>query len=385
MSPRKSVFSGVLVIAIALVFFGLAYSFADPPTAEITVAAGIPNVGVQETVSLTGNEGDTDITGYAWTLDTTPGGSTAALDDPASQTPSFVADVAGQYKVTLVVTNANGSSTPAELWINAGTYVGVGTVGGATPNTAEGQCGLCHSGNTTGWQGTHHSTKVEREIDGEGSSHYAGYCLGCHTVGYNADADNDGFDDFMGTAKSDTLNATYVADENTPVIDGDTDDVWRLAPALTVATGESDDYANCTSGCHDAGQDLIEGDVSVTLKALYSSDSLFIRASWSDPTASFTRGGSWSFDDTDSSWVKSSGQSEDRIAFYWPISGITGTLDDEGCMGKCHTVDGDGNPSAYGGEDLAYLTSGAADMWHSKAARSGAVTAASGSNLVIDS
>ena len=54
-------------------------------------------------------------------------------------------------------------------------------------------------------------------------------------------------------------------------------------------------------------------------------------------------------------------------------------------MNKCHLTDGDGNPSAYGDTDLAYLTAGTADMWHSKAARSGGVTSSSESNLVIDS
>ncbi|MHC4357103.1 MAG: PKD domain-containing protein [Planctomycetota bacterium] len=48
-------------------------------------------------------DGD-DIT-YLWTITTKPEGSAATLDDPTSATPTFVADIQGDYVISLVVTD----------------------------------------------------------------------------------------------------------------------------------------------------------------------------------------------------------------------------------------------------------------------------------------
>jgi chitodextrinase len=51
---------------------------------------------------------------YVWTLDSKPVGSTAAISDPGSVTPSVVVDKAGMYSISLVVTDAHGlASEPA--------------------------------------------------------------------------------------------------------------------------------------------------------------------------------------------------------------------------------------------------------------------------------
>ena len=40
------------------------------------------------------------------------------------------------------------------------------------------------------------ASMLERGLDGTLSNHYGENCIGCHTVGYDVDANNNGFDDF---------------------------------------------------------------------------------------------------------------------------------------------------------------------------------------------
>jgi hypothetical protein len=81
--------------------------------------------------------------------------------------------------------------------LTAGTYVGVGTVGGATP--AMPQCGVCHADVVADWAQTGHATKLERAVEGLDSDHYSENCISCHVVGFNkaATAVNGGFDDVL--------------------------------------------------------------------------------------------------------------------------------------------------------------------------------------------
>jgi hypothetical protein len=55
-------------------------------------------------------DGDEPLT-YAWTLLETPEGSAAALSDPTSPTPTFVADAQGSYRARLVVTDTLGATS----------------------------------------------------------------------------------------------------------------------------------------------------------------------------------------------------------------------------------------------------------------------------------
>ena len=171
------------------------------------------------------------------------------------------------------------------------------------------------------------------------------------------------------------LNAIKVATD--PTLDGSSSDaVWANAPQLAVSLGDGMETFDCLT-CH-----AHNSSVQVTLKAVYTNSRLTILASWPDQTASFTRSGTWSFES--GSWSKpNSDQSEDRINFFWPIGTIGGDdFNTGGCMTKCHTTDK--HPQTPGIEDEAYLTSGRADLWHMKAARSLGATSASGSGLTVD-
>lgn len=198
---------------------------------EIHTSSGLPNVGIGTTVILSGpnldasgasatvaaNEEGDPITDWSWSLSVPSGSSATFLDSGATtstlQFPSFVPDVAGLYTVGFSSTTGNTGATayatnkvPGTLTINAADYVGVGTIGGTTPVTP--QCATCHGSSplsglddkVTAWSGTEHADLFEDSM-----STYAGlapepYLWQFHTVGYNPDAANDGFDDLAGAA-----------------------------------------------------------------------------------------------------------------------------------------------------------------------------------------
>ena len=54
---------------------------------------------------------------YLWSLTTKPNGSTAALSSPTSRTPTFTADLVGNYVAQLIVNNGVENSLPATVTI----------------------------------------------------------------------------------------------------------------------------------------------------------------------------------------------------------------------------------------------------------------------------
>lgn len=183
---------------------------------EIHTSSGLPNVAVGSKVYLSGPSlraagANTTtallgsaITDWSWTL-SLPAGSSVTFADSGSTTssiqfPSFTPDVDGIYTVTY--TSTSGSVTSGELQINTADWAGVGTIGGTTPVSP--QCANCHDGTvegdmTTGWMATEHASIFEDSL-----TTYAGlapepYLWQFHTVGYNTDATNTGFDDLANT------------------------------------------------------------------------------------------------------------------------------------------------------------------------------------------
>jgi hypothetical protein len=105
---------------------------ASASNAAPTASAGADqNVAAGVTVRLDGRR-SSDPEGsaltYFWELADQPGSSSAALDDPNSATPAFVADLAGRYVLRLLVSDGIASSAPDEILISAH--------GGNTPPTA---------------------------------------------------------------------------------------------------------------------------------------------------------------------------------------------------------------------------------------------------------
>lgn len=128
-------------------------------------------------------------TTWSWTLDTSgASGSTATLQNPTSQFPSFTPDVVGTYVIKETVANKT-------MKVYGGTFMGEMT---AAVQTAT--CKLCHTNTIapdkfTPWMGTQHYSALQRKIDGEAGPGFTEECLSCHTVGYDKTATNGGFDD----------------------------------------------------------------------------------------------------------------------------------------------------------------------------------------------
>jgi len=160
-----------------------------------------------------------------------------------------------------------------------------------------------------------------------------------------------------------TINA--VATTDPPVLDGNIDDgAWASTDFVTIP---------------------LANEKSVDVKSVYTDTDLYMLIKWADPTASFTRSGSWTWDG--SAWKNSSEQSEDRVALMWNMSIPEQDWAERGCMNKCHrNVDNDNpNQDSTSTEDDAYLPAGQkADMWHMKAARSLPTISATGTNLTVD-
>jgi hypothetical protein len=133
---------------------------------------------------------------YNWTL-TTPGGS-ATLMDATLQNPEFTPDVWGLYEV-MVTDEATGD--PVTLEIYAGTWRGV-IVGQDTDGrpVADTSCTGCHNPSGvpapdkfTPWAQTGHAEIFTNNLNT--STHYGPNCFPCHSVGFDPEVNNGGFDD----------------------------------------------------------------------------------------------------------------------------------------------------------------------------------------------
>ena len=102
--------------------YGLAAVVPLPPTAD---AGPDQAIRAGDVVMLDGSASFDDNTAtanllYAWSLDSLPSGSSAVLNDANTATPTFLADVAGTFLISLIVTDTDGASSPPD-------YVEIGT------------------------------------------------------------------------------------------------------------------------------------------------------------------------------------------------------------------------------------------------------------------
>ena len=163
------------------------------------VNPGINNVPMNQPVLVHGGTLGGTQTAWAWSL-TGPADSTATLDDPAAQNPAFTPDVTGQYTL-------DEADSGASIVLFAGTFEGV--IDAAQTLSADGKvvarsaCTACHAPTAspiapdifTPWIESGHSTIFTDNLNGGSSGHYGDSCFACHTVGFNQNAANSGFDD----------------------------------------------------------------------------------------------------------------------------------------------------------------------------------------------
>jgi len=153
---------------------------------------GLMNVGNETKVYLKG-QSDEALTGPTWNFLMKPAGSNATFGttfnmDDYTQLVTFIPDLVGTYKVEF--TDGAVSET---ITINSAEYFGV--EGGVI------SCVGCHNTSEWGykydeWSETGHATMLESGLNGTLSNHYGESCISCHTVGYDPNANNNGFDDF---------------------------------------------------------------------------------------------------------------------------------------------------------------------------------------------
>lgn len=89
------------------------------PVADAGLDQAVTVIGT--TIQLGGAQSydeDGDTIYYSWTMTQKPIGSSAMLSDPSSPTPTFVADVHGDYEVELVVYDSWGVSVPDKVAIS---------------------------------------------------------------------------------------------------------------------------------------------------------------------------------------------------------------------------------------------------------------------------
>ncbi len=108
-------FIGLLIAATTL-FIGCNNEEEEPePQSVLTADAGedqAVNVGDEVTLDGTGSsDSEGNPFSYSWSFVSTPDGSTAALSDATSATPTFTPDVAGEYVIELTISNDTSEDT----------------------------------------------------------------------------------------------------------------------------------------------------------------------------------------------------------------------------------------------------------------------------------
>jgi len=152
-----------------------------------------------------------------------------------------------------------------------------------------------------------------------------------------------------------------VKTDNAPVLDGKPDAIWDSANSITIPV---------SGGAN-------SGSTEVTLKSLYTGDSVYFLAQWADPTESLYRmpwqkqaDGSWVHLTTSTTHQENTNY-EDKLAFIWNINDSITGFNEQGCMVTCHAGEKPAN-SGFGSKYTA--TSGEiGDIWHWKAVRTNPV------------
>ncbi len=159
----------------------------------------------------------------------------------------------------------------------------------------------------------------------------------------------------------DSGTVTAIKVQQGPQLDGKVDAAWKQAKEIKVrVTG---------------GANLPGGNTEVTLKALYTSDDVFMLAQWADKTKSERRApwqkqadGTWAqLKDPNDKGGDNNVYYEDKLSLIWNINAAG--FEAAGCMAACHAGE-QGKP--YGNKYLS-KEGELADIWHWKWVRTGPV------------
>ena len=123
------------------------------------------------------------------------------------------------------------------------------------------------------------------------------------------------------------------------------------------------------------GRNFDGGKSNVVMKAVYTSDMLYVLLSYDDPTQSIRRSpfvkqadGSWvKLKDPDDNGGDNNKYYEDKFAFIWNIDNSIKNFDKFGCMATCHA----GEPGKPYGNKYTASAGELGDIWHMKSVRGG--------------
>jgi hypothetical protein len=149
-----------------------------------------------------------------------------------------------------------------------------------------------------------------------------------------------------------------------PTLDGVGDDAaWANATAIVIPV---------MGGANFDGT----GSTEISLKAVYTADSVYFLATWSDPTQSFFRSpwqkqadGTWSVvKDENDKGGDNNAVYEDKLAFIWNINNSIVDFNTTGCGVACHAGE---NPDIKPfGNKYTAAEGEMGDIWHWKSIRS---------------
>ncbi|MGQ9630548.1 MAG: ethylbenzene dehydrogenase-related protein [bacterium] len=165
----------------------------------------------------------------------------------------------------------------------------------------------------------------------------------------------------VGLAYNQGSVLTAVKVDQAPILDGRAEGLWDKAQAINVQVF--------------GGANM--GSTTVSLKAVYTGDSIYFLAQWADPTQSL-RHAPWQ-KQADGSWAKLKDPNdkggdnnlyyEDKMAFIWNIGDSIANFNSTGCFVVCHAGEA-GKP--YGNKYTS-KEGELGDIWHWKAVRTGPV------------
>lgn len=135
------------------------------------------------------------------------------------------------------------------------------------------------------------------------------------------------------------------------------DSAWGQASALTVPLLPTSDRENVVAGV------VFEPIPEVSLQAVYTDDTIYIRAVWADDTLNDNRR-QWTFNGE--SWVRSD-LSDDQVAYMFDITG-SNQFNALGCAAACH----DATETVRAHMGLALDSTDALDIWEWRATRTAA-------------